>query len=276
MTSAARLNPRIDRTEARLFRGRCRSGQHVGPTGGYAFGFVQANLVIVPEMHAYDFLLFCQRNPKPCPLLEVTDLGDPEPRYSAPGCDLRSDLPRYELFRHGKFLGTSTDIMDEWRENFVAFLLGCSFTFESALLQAGLGVRHLEERNAEGRMKNVPMYTTNIPCRPAGIFHGPMVVSMRPYTPGDALRAAQITARFPGVHGAPVHIGDPAAIGIHDLAKPDYGEAVTLQPGEVPVFWACGVTPQAVLKESRPAFVITHAPGHMLVTDLRDEELAVG
>lgn len=270
------MNASIDRSLAKEFRRRCREGAHGGPTCGYAPGFVQTNLVILPRELAYDFLLFCQRNPKPCPLLEVTDVGSAEPRLTAPGADLRTDLPRYRIYRDGVLTDEVTEIGSHWREDLVAFLLGCSFTFESALLAAGLGVRHLEEESAAGGPKNVPMYRTNLPCQSAGVFSGPLVVSMRPYAPADAVRATQITARYPGVHGAPVHLGDPAAIGIGDLTKPDWGDAVTIRAGEIPVFWACGVTPQAVVMQSKPALAITHAPGHMFVTDLRDEELAVG
>jgi uncharacterized protein YcsI (UPF0317 family) len=237
---------------------------------------VQANLVVLPQSLAYDFLLFCQRNPKPCPLLEVTEVGIAEPCITAPGADLTTDLPLYRIYRDGKLAEEVADIREYWRDDLVAFLLGCSFTFETALLAAGLPVRHLEEHRADGQSKNVPMYRTNVPCRPAGVFRGPLVVSMRPYTPADAVRATQITGRYPGVHGTPVHIGDPAAIGIEDIGRPDWGDAVTFRPGEVPVFWACGVTPQAVVMQSRPELAITHAPGHMFVTDLRDEELATG
>lgn len=268
-------NARIDRTAAREFRLQCRQGLHREPTCGHALRFVQANLVVLPREWAYDFLLFCQRNPKPCPLLEVTDAGDPEPRGVAPGADLRVDLPLYRVYRDGELAEEVADIRGIWREDFVSFLLGCSFTFESALLAAGLGVRQLEEFLPDGRAKNVPMYRTSLPCRSAGRFSGPLVVSMRPYTPENAVKAVQITARFPGVHGSPVHLGDPAAIGIRDISKPDWGDAVTIRAGEIPVFWACGVTPQAAVMRSKPPLAITHAPGHMFVCDLRDDELAV-
>lgn len=251
-------------------RARLRQGWAPRTTAGLAPGHVQANLVILPRAAAYDFLLFCQRNPKPCPLLEVTEPGDPEPRLTAPGADLRTDLPRYRIFRDGLPTGEASDILDLWRPDFVAFLLGCSFTFEAALQRAGLAVRHLEE----GR--TVPMYRTALACRPAGAFAGPLVVSMRPLPADQVARAVQVTARYPLAHGAPVHVGDPAAIGIADLGRPDYGEAVTVRPGEVPLFWACGVTPQAAARQARPEVMITHAPGQMFVTDLRDEELALG
>jgi uncharacterized protein YcsI (UPF0317 family) len=228
---------------------------------------VQANLVVVPRELAFDFLLFCQRNPKPCPLLEVTEPGCPEPPMTAPGADLRSDVPRYRVYQHGELVDEPADLKAWWRDDLVAFLLGCSFTFENALLQAGVPVRHVEIGC------NVPMYRTTIACRPAGIFRGPMVVSMRPLTPAQAVHAVQICTRFPRAHGAPIHFGDPAAIGIPELARPDFGDPVEIRPGEIPVFWACGVTPQAVAIASRPALLITHKPGHMFVTDLRDTEL---
>lgn len=251
-------------------RAAARAGEIAGHTAGMAAGYAQANLVVVPQALAFDFLLFCRRNPKPCPLLEVTESGSPEPKQTAPGADLRTDLPRYRVYEKGELVDEPTDIRALWREDFTAFLLGCSFTFEAAMQRAGLPIRHIEE----GR--NVPMYRTSIPCTPAGVFRGPMVVSMRPLLPEQAIRAVQVTSRYPAVHGAPVHFGDPAAIGIGDLDRPDFGEAVTLRPGEVPVFWACGVTPQAVAIEVRPQIVVTHSPGSMFVTDLKDEMLAVG
>jgi uncharacterized protein YcsI (UPF0317 family) len=232
-----------------------------------ALGHVQANLVVVPRDLAFDFLLFCQRNPQPCPLLEVTDPGSPEPRGVAPGADLRTDLPRYRVWRYGVLVDEPTDLWDWWRDDLVSFLLGCSFTFENALMQAGLPLRHIEQ----GR--NVPMYRTSMACRPAGAFHGPMVVSMRPLTPAHAEAATRICRRFPRAHGCPVHVGDPAAIGIADLGRPDFGEVVEVRAGEVPVFWACGVTPQAVAVEARPPLLLTHSPGHMFLTDLRDSDL---
>jgi uncharacterized protein YcsI (UPF0317 family) len=248
-------------------RQQARAGSLTGPTAGLALGFVQANLVVAPKELAFDFLLFCQRNPKPCPLLEVTEPGDPEPRFTAPGADLRTDLPRYRVFKNGELVDEPKDLLNYWREDLVGFLIGCSFTFESALLQAGLPVRHIEAG------VNVPMYRTNIACQPAGIFHGPMVVSMRPMTPQQALQATRICSRFPRVHGAPVHFGNPGAIGVSDLDRPDFGDSVPIHAGEVPVFWACGVTPQAVAIEAKPALLITHKPGHMFVTDCHDVDL---
>lgn len=249
-------------------RAAVRSGEWAGPTAGLAPGFTQANLVVLPEADAFAFLRFCLRNPKPCPVLEVTDPGSPEPAELAPGADLRTDVPRYRVWRDGELAGEPADVRDEWRDDLVAFLIGCSFTFERALLADGLPVRHVEQG------VNVPMYRTNRPCHPAGRFSGPLVVSMRPMTPAQAIRATQITSRYPGVHGAPVHVGDPAALGIADLGAPDYGDPVEVREGELPVFWACGVTPQAVAVASRPELMITHAPGHMFVTDVPDTRQA--
>jgi uncharacterized protein YcsI (UPF0317 family) len=248
-------------------RRRARTGQLNGPTPGLALGFVQANLVVVPKELAFDFLLFCHRNPKPCPLLDVTEPGSAEPALAAPGADLRNDLPRYCVYQHGEIVDEPADLQRWWRGDLVGFLLGCSFTFENALLQAGLPVRHIEM----GR--NVPMYRTNIACQSAGIFRGPMVVSMRPLTPAQAVRAVQACSRFSRAHGAPLHLGDPEAIGIHDLHRPDFGDPVEIGRGEIPVFWACGVTPQAVAMEVKPPLLITHKPGHMFVTDWRDADL---
>jgi uncharacterized protein YcsI (UPF0317 family) len=250
-------------------RHRIRSGQLQRPTAGLAPGYTQANLAIVPRDLAYDFLLFCQRNPKPCPLLEVLDVGDPEPRDLAPGADIRTDIPRYRVYRHGVLTDEVDDITPFWRDDLVSFLLGCSFTFEHPLMDAGIRMRHIDSN------VNVPMYITNRPCKPAGVFHGPMVVSMRPIPPSQVVRTVQITSRFPDVHGAPVHMGDPAALGIKAISRPDFGDAVAIGPDEVPVFWACGVTPQAVMMQAKPELAITHAPGYMFISDRRESELAV-
>ncbi|ETV87656.1 hypothetical protein H257_01155 [Aphanomyces astaci] len=249
------------------FRLRCRDGSFQSNSAGYCPGFAQANLVILPKEHAFDFLLFCQRNPKPCPLLEVSDPGCVDMRRFAPNSDIRTDLPKYRVYKHGVLTEEVIDIKPYWRDDLVTFLLGCSFSFEDALQNAGLSIRHQDEG------KNVPMYQTNLPCDPAGVFSGNLVVSMRPFSPKDAILASVITARYPNVHGSPVHVGDPQAIGIADISQPSYGDAVTIQPGEIPVFWACGVTPQNVLLASKPAFAITHAPGHMLITDRRNDTL---
>lgn len=239
-----------------------------GSTSGLALGYAQANLVILPQKYAFDFFLFCQRNPKPCPLLEVLEPGRYETRFLAPGADIRTDVPRYHIYRHGDLIETKKEIRHIWQEDFVTFLLGCSFTFEEALLKAHIPVRHIEER------KNVPMYLTGIPCKEGGIFRGPLIVSMRPIPHEKVARAVQITARYPSVHGAPVHIGDPERIGIKDLSIPDFGEAVEIRDGEIPLFWACGVTPQAALLDAKPEICITHVPGHMFISDILNEELA--
>ncbi len=249
-------------------RRQIREGKWRKPTAGLAPGYVQANLVVLPRELAYDFLLFAQRNPKPCPIIEVTDVGSPEPRVSAPGADLRTDIPKYRIYRDGEFVQEVTELLGVWTSDLVGFLLGCSFTFEAALVQAGVPVRHIEDG------KNVSMFTTSIPCTPAGAFHGPLVVTMRPIPAPLVPRAVQISGRFPAVHGVPVHVGDPGSLGIRDLGRPDFGDPVTIRPGEVPVFWACGVTPQAVAMQAKPPLMITHAPGHMFITDLRDESLA--
>ena len=264
------MKPSLTPATGSEIRRRARQGELTGPTPGLALGFVQANLVIVPRDLAFDFLLFCQRNPKPCPLLDVTEPGSAEPRFVATGADLRTDLPRYRVYQNGELVDEPHDLSCWWRADLVGFLLGCSFTFESALLQAGLPVRHIESGC------NVPMYRTNLACRPAGVFRGPMVVSMRPLTPAQTVRAIEICRRFPRAHGTPIHFGDPQALGIHDLSKPDFGDPVEVRDGEVPVFWACGVTPQAVAMEVCPPLLITHKPGHMFVTDLRDLDLEGG
>jgi uncharacterized protein YcsI (UPF0317 family) len=231
-------------------------------TSGLAPGYTQANLVILPRDLAYDFLLFAVRNPKPCPIIDVTDAGSPVPAQAAPDADLRTDLPRYRVYEHGELVEEPTDIRHRWRDDMVAFLLGCSFTFEHALVEAGIPLRHLECGDG------VPMWVTNRECVPAGIFRGPLVVSMRPVREEQVEQASDISARYARAHGAPVHAGDPAALGIRDLATPDWGDPTEVRDGEVPVFWACGVTPQAVAIQSKPPLVITHSPGHMFVTDV--------
>lgn len=254
--------------EPRELRELIRAGGWVRPTAGLAAGYAQANLVVLPRDLAFDFLLFCQRNPRPCPLLEVLDPGAWEPRQTAPGADLRTDLPKYRIYENGRLAAEVTEIASCWRDDLVAFLIGCSFTFEAALLRAGVPLRHLQEG------KNVAIYITNLETTPAGVFHGPLVVSMRPIQQRQVVKAVQVTSRYPAVHGAPLHIGDPAAIGIVDIRRPDYGDPVAIETDEEPVFWACGVTPQAVALHSRPSLMITQAPGHMFITDLRDEDLA--
>ncbi|MFE4350154.1 putative hydro-lyase [Peribacillus butanolivorans] len=250
-------------------RAMIRNNELIKPTAGMANGYAQANLAILKKEHAFDFLLFCQRNPKSCPLLDVTEIGSPIPKFAAQSGDIRTDIPKYRIYKYGELVEEVTDISDYWEDDMVGFLIGCSFTFEHALLNNDIAIRHIEEDC------NVPMYKTNISCIEAGIFHGKMVASMRPIPQQDVVRAAQVTSRFPAVHGGPIHIGDPGAIGVSNIQQPDFGDAVTIREGEVPVFWACGVTPQSIAMETKPAIMITHAPGHMFITDIRDEKLGV-
>ncbi|MDQ0569531.1 uncharacterized protein YcsI (UPF0317 family) [Variovorax paradoxus] len=255
-------------SSALAVRQACRSGTLSAHTSGLASAHVQGNLVTLPRVHAADFLRFCQANPKPCPLLGVSEAGDPALPALGEGIDIRTDLPRYRVWRNGELVDEPTDVRALWTDDLVSFVIGCSFTFEHALMAEGIVLRHV----AQGR--NVAMYRTSVATAPAGPFHGPMVVSMRPLRAADAIRAVQITSRFPAVHGAPVHIGDPALIGIRSIGDPDYGDAVEVMPDELPVFWACGVTPQAALAAAKLPFAITHAPGSMLVTDLLHHSLA--
>lgn len=231
-------------------------------TAGQAPGYIQANLMIVPQAQAFDFLLFCQRNPKPCPLVEVLDAGQREPTC-APGANLATDLPGYRVYRNGEFVDERSDISALWQKDFVSFLIGCSFSFEDAVIREGVPLRHV----AQGC--NVAMYKTNIACVPAGPFHGEMVVSMRPIKSRDVAKVVEVSGRFALAHGAPLHIGNPEHIGIRDLTQPDYGDFVPVMEDEVPVFWACGVTPQWIAQSSRLPLCITHAPGKMFVTDIR-------
>ncbi|MDJ0511553.1 MAG: putative hydro-lyase [Crocosphaera sp.] len=240
-----------------------RTGKFMRPTTGLCDKYLQANLVIISQKSAFDFLLFCHRNPKPCPILDVTDVGSFEPKMVAPGADLRTDLPLYNIFQNGELLEKVRDIRQYWRDDFVAFLIGCSFSFEAAMIEANLPVRHIEEN------KNVPMYISNIPCETAGSFSGDLVVSMRPFTPIQAIKAVEITSKFPKAHGAPIHFGDPTKIGISNINKPDFGDQVSIKDEEIPVFWACGVTPQLAIKNSGVNFAITHAPGYMFITDIK-------
>lgn len=253
----------------KAIRSLIRKGKWDRPTAGLAMGYAQANLVILSEKYAFDFLLFCQRNPKPCPLLEVLEAGEYRTRFLSQEADIRTDIPRYNIYREGKLEATVKEIKGLWRKDFVTFLLGCSFSFEEALLRAKIPVRHIEQN------KNVPMFISNISCKSSGIFHGPMVVTMRPIPSHKVSRAVQITSRYALVHGAPVHIGDPSLIGIKDLKRPDFGDPVTIKKNEVPVFWACGVTPQVIVMEAKPNLCITHTPGHMFISDLLNEELAI-
>lgn len=251
-------------SEARM---KIRKGEITTQTSGMCNGYAQANLCILPKKYAYDFLLFASRNPTSCPILEVLDEGSRYTRYMADHADIATDIPKYRIYRNGVLTEEVTDISAYWQDDFVSFLIGCSFSFEGELLDAEVPIRHIEQ----GR--NVPMFLTNIPCEPAGIFHGNMVVSMRPIPYGQVVRAVTATAAMPKVHGAPVHIGDPVLIGIADITKPDFGDSVEIHAGDVPVFWPCGVTPQAAIMAAKPELAITHAPGHMFLTDVRNSVL---
>ena len=258
------ITPTTDPAEARA---RFRAGLRT-PTAGWAPGYAQANLIIVPQDYAYETLLFGQRNPKPCPIIDVSDAGSPRTAL-AKDADLRTDLPSYRVWRDGELVDEPDEITAYWRDDLVAFLIGCSFTVEAPMLAAGIEIRHI----SQGR--NVSMYRTSVSCRPAGRLHGPLVVSMRPIRADRVSDAVRISGRFPAVHGAPVHVGAPDTLGITDLGRPDFGDPVDIRDGEVPVFWACGVTPQAAIMTSKPPFAITHAPGHMFITDTPDHTYAI-
>jgi uncharacterized protein YcsI (UPF0317 family) len=268
LTTAGGRKPEALST-GRAARLAIRGNAHAGPTSGLAPGFVQANLAILPQALAQEFLQFCQRNPKPCPVIGMSAPGDPRVPALGEDLDIRTDLPRYRVWRNGTLVDEPTDVVKWWRDDLVTFAIGCSFSFEEALLEAGIELRHMTCDCT------VPMYRTSVETAAAGPFHGPLVVSMRPMKPADAIRAIQITTRFPSVHGAPVHIGKPELIGIKDLGRPDWGDAVPVHEDEIPVFWACGVTPQSVIMAVRPDFCITHYPGAMLVTDRRNSEFAI-
>ncbi|WP_092641732.1 putative hydro-lyase [Jannaschia faecimaris] len=246
-------------------RAAIRSGSYAGHTAGLASGKLQCNLAIIPERFALDFLRFCQRNPKPCPVVGVSDSGDPMLRTLGRDIDIRTDVPKYRIFRDGVLADEVTDISGVWADDLVAVALGCSFTFENALLRSGIPVRHVESG------LNVPMFRSNIDLVPAGKFSGQMVVTMRPIPEDQVAQAREISARFPQAHGAPIAVGDPAMIGIADLSRPDWGDAVEIKPGEVPVYWACGVTPQNVLLDAGLPICITHSPGHMLIADVAED-----
>jgi uncharacterized protein YcsI (UPF0317 family) len=251
-------------------RHKIRSGEFTGNTSGYSRGFVQGNLCILPADYANEFLQFCQSNPKPCPLIGMAaSPGDSQIPRLGEDLDIRTDIPSYRVFEDGELVNEVQDISDIWRDDLVSFVLGCSFSFEEALIDDGLEIRNVSEG------VNVPMYRTDIDCHPAGRFASKMVVSMRPMIPSDAIRAIQICTRFPAVHGAPVHFGNPSKIGVRDINQPDFGDAVTIRTDEVPVFWACGVTPQVAVERAKPPFCITHSPGCMLVSDLPNSHLAV-
>ena len=263
-------NGALKQTEPMRVRANIRAGVIDGHTSGMAPGFAQGNVVILPKDWAVDFLEFCMANPKPCPLLAMSGPGQPMLPAAGTDIDIRFDVPSYRVFKNGQLTAEVSQIYDYWRDDLVTFVIGCSFSFEWALLAAGIGVRHIELGC------NVPMFKTDIDCVPAGPFSGKLVVSMRPMKPKDAIRAIEITSRMPQVHGAPIHFGDPSAIGISDVTLPTYGDAVPIREGEVPVFWACGVTPQVALAEAKPPVAITHSPGCMLITDIPDESLSSG
>ena len=244
-----------------------RSGEIDYQTSGMCNGYAQANLCILPKEYAFDFLLFCMRNPKPCPILEVGDVGSREIKTMAQYGDICTDFPKYRIWKNGVLEKEVTDISEYWQDDFVYFLIGCSFSFESELLEADVPVRHIQEN------RNVPMFNTNIALEPAGKFHGNMVVSMRPIPDDLVVKAVNVTAAMPRVHGAPVHIGNPEAIGIEDIFSPNYGDSVTVNEGETPVFWACGVTPQNAVMQTKPPIAITHSPGHMFITDVKNVSL---
>lgn len=248
-------------------REQIRSGTWQSVTTGQCVGYLQANLVMLPADLAADFAAMCAANPRPLPLIEHTEPGVPDQLRSAPGADLRTDVPRYQVHRHGELVDEVTDVTDIWRDDFVGFLLGCSFSAERQLLEGGVRLRHLELG------QGVPIYLTSVDCTPAGQMHGRVVVSMRPIAAAEVDRAVEVTSRYPLAHGAPLHVGDPSRIGVTDLAAPDWGDAIELADDEVPVFWACGVTPQSIIRTVQPEIAVTHAPGCMFVTDVRDEDI---
>lgn len=246
-----------------------REEKYVGNTAGWCRGYTQAGLVILPKEDAFDFLLFCTRNPKPCPVLDVTEIGSPEPKVIAPHADIRYDLPSYSVYKDGEPAEEPKNIEQYWNDDMVGFLLGCSFSFEDALLKANIPMRHIDAGT------NTGVYNTNIPCNSAGKFSGNMVVSMRPIPGNLVSRAVTITSRLPNVHGAPVYIGDPADIGIKDIYKPEWGDPPIMGPGDVPMFWACSVTPQVVALDSKPKLMIAHLSANMFITDIVTESLSI-
>jgi uncharacterized protein YcsI (UPF0317 family) len=258
--------PELANASAAEVRQAIRDGRWTSFTHGLAGGYVQANLAIVPERYAFDFLRFCHRNPKPCPLIDVTDPGDPEPKLAAAGADLRTDLTGYKVYRDGKLVEKRTEIRDLWRKDHVGFVLGCSLSVDQAMVDAGIPLRHLAA-DADGQ--DIPVYKSGVPCRPAGVFSGPLVVSMRPIPRDLVVKAVEVTSRYPIAHGAPVHIGDGRGIGIADVRKPDWNNYIEPAADEVPLFFACGVTPQAVAMASGIPEMITHSAGQMFITDIR-------
>jgi uncharacterized protein YcsI (UPF0317 family) len=256
---------RLRQADLPALRAEIRAGRYGGHTAGLGVGYLQANIVILPAAAALDFMRFCQRNPKPCPLVGVSDTGDPMMHTLGRDIDIRSDVPAYNIYRHGRLDGTVPDINDLWTDDMVAFALGCSFTFEHALMQAGIPLWHVENDTT------VPMFRTNIDCVPAGPFASKMVVSMRAVDPARLDEVSRIARRYPLAHGAPVHHGNPVDIGITDITRPDWGDPAPVADDQVPVFWACGVTPQVALEAAAPPLCITHRPGHMLITDIPED-----
>ncbi len=254
----------------KVVRNAIRNNQYMGDTSGLSGGYLQGNLAILPSELATDFLRFCQRNPKPCPLIGVSDAGDPFLPALGHDIDIRTDIPQYKVFKNGELVDHVSHITDLWQEDFVTFILGCSFSFEEALMAEGIPVRHIEKN------KTVPMYRTNIQTVEAGPFSGEIVATLRPLSVENAIRAVEITSRFPQAHGTPIHFGDPLAIGITDINNPEFGEPPDINEGEVPVFWACGVTPQIAIQNAKPSICITHAPGRMLITDILGADAARG
>lgn len=242
-----------------------RASRYTGHTAGLAPGLLQANIVILPEQYALDFMRYCQRNPKPCPLVGVSETGNPMMKTLGHDIDIRDDVPSYNVYRDGELFKVVTDINQFWQDDFVAFALGCSFTFEDALIRAGIPVWHIENN------KTVPMYRSSIQTCPAGPFNGEMVVTMRAIDAHRVDEAVEISKRYPMAHGRPVHIGDPAAIGLNDLSRPQWGDSPAPLGDKVPVFWACGVTPQNAIMRAKLPVSITHTPGHMLITDVDDQ-----
>lgn len=259
------ITPYIDMSPKEV-REKIEKGEITFPTAGMCRGYAQANLVILPPEYAKDFYDYAMKNPFPCPVLEVLQ-HSPKTKQMGENGDITTQIPRYRIYEHGVMTQEVTDVSQYWGEGYVGFLLGCSFSFEEALIKAGIEIRHITEGC------NVPMYKTKIQTERAGDFYGPMVCSMRPMTPENAIIAREITSKYPNVHGAPIHMGDPAEIGVSNIAQPDYGDPVTIAEGEIPVFWPCGVTPQAAIEQAKPSIVITHAPGHMFITDVENTKL---
>ena len=246
-----------------------RTGQYTGRTSSFSQGYVQGSLYILPEEYALDFATYCHRNPKACPLLAIGLVGDPYLPVLGQDLDVRTDVPRYRVMQDGEVIDEPTDIRNLWRDDFVSFVVGCSFSFEHALTMSGVSLREC------ARGDNVVMYQTNIDTFPAGPFGGKLIVTMRPLVPAQAIQAIQVTSHFQNSHGAPVHIGVPEHIGISDLESPLFNaKPPQMRPDELPVFWACGVTALFAVKHARPSMCIMHKPGSMVIADLQNTGLA--